>query len=104
MGTDKNIKLHIVTDIKMASSDYLTFAFALVVVLGGLIGFLKKGSAPSLVAGIVFGGIIAFGATQTSHNPKNIWVVVGLCPSDSWSISLVEKRQQHLIHNLLPPY
>ena len=50
-----------------------------IVILLNINYFLISGSAASLVAGIVFGGIIAFGATQTSHNPKNIWVVLSMC-------------------------
>ena len=37
---------------------------------------LVLGSIQSLAAGVVFSGIIAFGATQTSKDPKNIWVVL----------------------------
>jgi len=58
------------------ASDYPTFIFAFLVLAGGTIGYLKRGSLPSLIAGVVFSGIIAFGATQTSVNPKNIWVVL----------------------------
>ncbi|XP_002154257.2 transmembrane protein 14C [Hydra vulgaris] len=60
----------------MASTDYMTYGFALTVIFGGVIGFLKAGSFPSLIAGVLFGGLIAFGATQTSQNPKNILVVL----------------------------
>ena len=31
----------------------------------------------SLMSGIVFGLLLAFGARQTSKNPKNVWVVLG---------------------------
>ena len=30
----------------------------------------------SLTSGIIFGLILAFGATLTSKNPKNIWVTL----------------------------
>jgi len=30
----------------------------------------------SLIMGIIFGLILAFGASQTSRNPKNIWLTL----------------------------
>ncbi|XP_065061686.1 transmembrane protein 14C-like [Rhopilema esculentum] len=60
---------------KMAANmDFLSFAFSFVVLAGGVIGYLKAGSTMSLMSGIVFGLILALGASQTSHNPKNVWI------------------------------
>ena len=50
---------------------------------------LFPGSAMSLVMGILFGLLLAFGASQTSKNPKNIWVVLGECPNNVKQISVV---------------
>lgn len=38
--------------------------------------FFFLGSLMSLMSGLLFGLILAFGATQTSQNPKNIWLVL----------------------------
>lgn len=35
------------------------------------------GSIPSLGAGLLFGGILGFGAYQTSQNPDNYYVTLG---------------------------
>ncbi|XP_031549808.1 transmembrane protein 14C-like [Actinia tenebrosa] len=60
----------------MASTDYLSFGFAAVVALGGVLGYAKAGSTVSLAMGLGFGGIAAFGAVQTSRDPKNVWVLL----------------------------
>ncbi|XP_022799837.1 transmembrane protein 14C-like [Stylophora pistillata] len=61
---------------KMASPDYLSYGFSVIVALGGVIGYVKAGSVPSLAAGLAFGGISALGAYQTSSNPRNVWVML----------------------------
>ena len=35
------------------------------------------GSTVSMIMGLVFGGLSAFGAVQTSHDPRNAWVSLG---------------------------
>jgi len=61
---------------EMAATDYLSFAFAGIVACGGIIGFIKAGSTVSLGMGLAFGGIAAFGAMQTSKDPKNVWIIL----------------------------
>lgn len=82
----------------MGSVDYLSYGFALVVLSGGVIGYFKvgkececgawcalirttpilcTGSVMSLVSGITFGGLLAYGAYQTSANPKNFIFLFG---------------------------
>ncbi|XP_057314840.1 transmembrane protein 14C-like [Hydractinia symbiolongicarpus] len=58
------------------ATDFPTYIFAGLVLLGGVTGYLKRGSIPSLAAGVIFSLIFAYGATQTSKDPKNIWVVL----------------------------
>ncbi|EDO47575.1 predicted protein, partial [Nematostella vectensis] len=60
----------------MTSPDYLSYGFAAIVALGGVIGYAKAGSTVSLAMGLGFGGIAAFGASQTSKNPKNVYVLL----------------------------
>jgi len=59
-----------------ANIDVLSFAFSFIVLIGGLIGYLKAGSFISLASGIAFGLILGFGASLTSKDPKNIWVTL----------------------------
>lgn len=52
-------------------------AYALVIATGGLVGYFKAGSVPSLVAGLVFGSILGVGAYLTSVNPSHYHLTLG---------------------------
>ncbi|XP_027532085.1 uncharacterized protein LOC113964278 [Neopelma chrysocephalum] len=54
--------------------DWFGFGYAALVTSGGLIGYVKAGSVPSLAAGLFFGGLAGLGAYQLSQNPNNIWL------------------------------
>uniref|UniRef100_A0A3Q2ZSI8 Transmembrane protein 14C n=1 Tax=Kryptolebias marmoratus TaxID=37003 RepID=A0A3Q2ZSI8_KRYMA len=56
------------------SVDWVGFGYATLVASGGVVGYVKAGSVPSLVAGLAFGGLAGFGAYQVSNDPKNVWV------------------------------
>ncbi|KAH7938353.1 hypothetical protein HPB49_022737 [Dermacentor silvarum] len=55
-------------------TDIWAFGYAIVVALGGVIGYVKAGSIPSLIAGLVFGGLALIGAYQTSQDPHNYYL------------------------------
>ncbi|BEI93932.1 uncharacterized protein CcaverHIS019_0603910 [Cutaneotrichosporon cavernicola] len=50
------------------------FVYASLVTAGGLMGFIKRGSVASLVAGGGSGLIAGWGAYRVSHNPKDVRV------------------------------
>ncbi|KAJ9586847.1 hypothetical protein L9F63_019566 [Diploptera punctata] len=57
--------------------DLLSFAYAATVATGGIIGYTKAGSIPSLGAGLLFGSILCYGAIQTSRDPNNFGLLFG---------------------------
>ncbi|XP_029305612.1 transmembrane protein 14A [Cottoperca gobio] len=54
--------------------DWIGFCYALAIAFGGYMGYTRKGSVMSLMAGIVFGGLSAYGAYNVSADPKDIKV------------------------------
>ncbi|MXQ91685.1 hypothetical protein E5288_WYG019857 [Bos mutus] len=53
---------------------WLGFGYAALVASGGIIGYAKAGSVPSLAAGLLFGGLAGLGSYQLSQDPKNVWL------------------------------
>lgn len=54
--------------------DWIGFSYAAAVIFGGFMGYKRKGSVMSLIAGLFFGGLSAYGAYNVSNDPKNILV------------------------------
>ncbi|XP_075874809.1 transmembrane protein 14A [Nelusetta ayraudi] len=54
--------------------DWFGFGYAAAVVFGGFMGYKRKGSVMSLMAGLVFGGLSAYGALNVSNDPRDIKV------------------------------
>nr|XP_054346057.1 transmembrane protein 14B isoform X1 [Pongo pygmaeus] len=49
------------------------FGYTALVVSGGIVGYVKTGSVPSLAAGLLFGSLAGLGAYQLSQDPRNVW-------------------------------
>merc|ERR1712168_760232 len=58
-------------------TDYVGYAYASAVALGGAIGYVKAGSIPPLGAGLLFGSVLGYGAYQLSENPNNYYLTLG---------------------------
>ncbi|XP_029385188.1 transmembrane protein 14C isoform X2 [Echeneis naucrates] len=56
------------------SVDWIGYGYAALIASGGVIGYTRAGSVPSLAAGLLFGGLAGFGAYQISNDPQNVWV------------------------------
>ncbi|XP_040492524.1 transmembrane protein 14C-like [Ursus maritimus] len=53
---------------------WIGFDYAALVASGGIIGYAKARSVPSLAAGILLSGLAGLGAYQLPQDPRNIWV------------------------------
>ncbi|XP_061645089.1 transmembrane protein 14A isoform X2 [Phyllopteryx taeniolatus] len=56
--------------------DWIGFGYAAAILLGGYMGYKRKGSVMSLMAGLVFGGLSAYGAYNISNKPTDIKVLL----------------------------
>jgi uncharacterized membrane protein (UPF0136 family) len=45
----------------VSRTDLIGYGYAFIVLAGGIMGYVKGGSVPSLAAGVLFGGASAFG-------------------------------------------
>ena len=57
--------------------DLFSAFFATSVTAGGVIGYLKAGSKPSLFAGLLFGGLLGVGTYMTSVDRNNYYLTLG---------------------------
>ncbi|XP_061914240.1 transmembrane protein 14A [Entelurus aequoreus] len=64
--------------------DWMGFGYAAAIFLGGYMGYRRKGSVMSLMAGLVFGGLSAYGAYNISNNRTDI--KVSLCAAGVLSV------------------
>ncbi|KAB0354629.1 hypothetical protein FD755_022088 [Muntiacus reevesi] len=71
---------------------WLGFGYAALVASGGIIGYAKAGSVPSLAAGLLFGGLAGLGSYQLSQDPKNVWLFLDASPSSVKSWGTFERR------------
>ncbi|XP_033211267.1 transmembrane protein 14C [Belonocnema kinseyi] len=53
------------------------FAYAAVVAAGGIMGYVKSNSIPSLGAGLLFGSLLGMGAYRISQDPNNFTPLLG---------------------------
>nr|XP_020470977.1 transmembrane protein 14C-like isoform X1 [Monopterus albus] len=66
--------LSIFAAVSNMSVDWVGYGYAALIASGGVVGYVKAGSVPSLAAGLLFGGLAGFGAYQVSNDPNNVWV------------------------------
>ena len=59
-------------------ADLIAYAYAAAVAAGGIMGFVKKGSVMSGLMGLAFGSVMGLGAYQTSQNPSNYVLSLGV--------------------------
>ncbi|XP_051880873.1 transmembrane protein 14A [Pristis pectinata] len=52
--------------------DWISYSYAGVVTVSGIIGYMRRGSLMSLITGLLFGSLAGYGAYQTSNDPQNV--------------------------------
>ncbi|XP_062377129.1 transmembrane protein 14C [Sardina pilchardus] len=83
----------------MPEVDWAGYGYAALVASGGVMGYVKAGSVPSLAAGLLFGGLAGVGAYQISEDPKNIWVSL----ATSGSLAAVMGKRFYSSRKFMPP-
>ncbi|XP_043535173.1 transmembrane protein 14A [Chiloscyllium plagiosum] len=52
--------------------DWISYSYAAIVMVGGILGYVQKGSVMSLMSGLLFGSLAGYGAYQVSNDPQNV--------------------------------
>ncbi|GCC22665.1 hypothetical protein chiPu_0001053 [Chiloscyllium punctatum] len=52
--------------------DWISYSYATIVTVGGILGYVQKGSVMSLMSGLLFGSLAGYGAYQVSNDPQNV--------------------------------
>nr|XP_021149174.1 transmembrane protein 14A isoform X1 [Columba livia] len=52
--------------------DWIGFAYAALLAVGGVVGYTRKGSKISLAAGLTFGSVAGYGAYCITRDPRNV--------------------------------
>ncbi|KAI6655582.1 hypothetical protein LOD99_2081 [Oopsacas minuta] len=60
------------------NTDYISYIYGLLVLFGGIFGYIKSHSLPSLLVGVSFGLLILYGGYQTSLNKKDATISIVL--------------------------
>ena len=61
------------------STDLFAYAYAILVTFGGIMGYARKGSLPSLVMGLSTGVVLFYAAYQVSLSPQNATLGFVVC-------------------------
>uniref|UniRef100_A0A8B9NDX8 Transmembrane protein 14A n=1 Tax=Accipiter nisus TaxID=211598 RepID=A0A8B9NDX8_9AVES len=73
--------------------DWIGFAYAALLAVGGVVGYTRKGSKISLAAGLTFGSVAGYGAYCVTRDPRN--VKISLCKCFTTVIKGTKKPKPH---------
>ncbi|NXT23760.1 TM14C protein, partial [Syrrhaptes paradoxus] len=59
--------------------DWIGFAYAALLAVGGVVGYTRKGSKISLAAGLTFGSVAGYGAYCVTCDPRNVKISLCKC-------------------------
>lgn len=83
----------------MTTAGWLTLGYALIVFLGGIFGYVKAESVPSLVMGVIFAAILGISAFMM-FNRKPLGFYTGV--SSSLALFLFFLYRVALTHRMMP--
>ncbi|NXW17597.1 TM14C protein, partial [Circaetus pectoralis] len=75
--------------------DWIGFAYAALLAVGGVVGYTHKGSKISLAAGLTFGSVAGYGAYCVTRDPRN--VKISLCKCSTTVIKGTKKTKPHAV-------
>uniref|UniRef100_A0A8D0EVR2 Transmembrane protein 14A n=1 Tax=Strix occidentalis caurina TaxID=311401 RepID=A0A8D0EVR2_STROC len=64
--------------------DWIGFAYAALLAVGGVVGYTRKGSKVSLAAGLTFGSVAGYGAYCVTRDPRNVKISLCKCFTIVW--------------------
>ncbi|NXU72084.1 TM14C protein, partial [Oreotrochilus melanogaster] len=59
--------------------DWVGFAYAALLAVGGVVAYTRKGSKISLAAGLTFGSVAGYGAYCVTCDPRNVKISLCKC-------------------------
>ncbi|KAM6433615.1 transmembrane protein 14A isoform 3-T3 [Rhynochetos jubatus] len=76
--------------------DWVGFAYAALLAVGGVMGYTRKGSKISLAAGLTFASVTGYGAYCVTQDPRNVKISLS-CPSKPYGNSHTDSLQNSSI-------
>ncbi|KAI1241189.1 hypothetical protein IHE44_0009655 [Lamprotornis superbus] len=74
--------------------DWIGFAYASLLVVGGLVAYNRKGSVISLAAGLTFGSVAGYGAYCITCDPRNVKISFFIFSFDHYNGNEVQEVQE----------
>ncbi|KFR14807.1 Transmembrane protein 14C, partial [Opisthocomus hoazin] len=74
--------------------DWVGFAYAALLAVGGVVGYTRKGSKISLAAGLTFGSVAGYGAYCVTLDPRNVKISLCKCFTIVNKITINNKTKQ----------
>ncbi|NWY17393.1 TM14A protein, partial [Aphelocoma coerulescens] len=59
--------------------DWIGFAYASLLMFGGVVAYTRKGNKISLAAGLTFGSVAGYGAYCVTCDPRNVKISLCKC-------------------------
>ncbi|KAJ7425235.1 transmembrane protein 14A [Willisornis vidua] len=81
--------------------DWIGFAYASLLAVGGVVAYTRKGSKISLAAGLTFGSVAAYGAYCVTCDPRNVKMSLS-CKIQDFSCGTIGKCSAAIVQYEIP--